>query len=43
MSQGELSRLEVVQRVKQKTLKQREAAELLGLTERKKEKTSTGC
>jgi transposase len=34
MSQGELSRLEVVQRVKQKTLKQREAAELLGLTER---------
>ena len=34
MSQGELSRLEVVQRVKQKNLKQREAAELLGLTER---------
>lgn len=34
MSQGELSRLEVVQRVKQKSLKQREAAELLGLTER---------
>jgi transposase len=34
MSQGEWSRLEVVQRVKQKTLKQREAAELLGLTER---------
>jgi transposase len=34
MSQGELSRLEIVQRVKQKRLKQREAAELLGLTER---------
>lgn len=34
MSQGELSRLEIVQRVKQKSLKQREAAELLGLTER---------
>jgi len=34
MSQGELSRLEIVQRVKRKSLKQREAAELLGLTER---------
>jgi len=34
MSQGELSRLEIVQRVKRKSLKQREAAELLGLSER---------
>jgi transposase len=34
MSQGEWSRLEVVQGVKQKRLRQREAAELLGLTER---------
>jgi transposase len=34
MSQAELSRLEIVQRVKRKSLKQREAAELLGLTER---------
>jgi len=34
MSQGELSRLEIVQRVKRKTLRQREAAELLGLTVR---------
>jgi transposase len=34
MSQRELSRLEVVQRVKRKSLKQGEAAELLGLTER---------
>jgi transposase len=34
MSQGELSRLEIVQRIKRKSLKQREAAELLGLTER---------
>ncbi len=34
MSQRELSRLEIVQRVKRKNLKQREAAELLGLTER---------
>jgi transposase len=34
MSQGELSRLEIVQRVKRKSLKQREAAELLGLTQR---------
>jgi transposase len=32
MSERELSRLEVVQRVKQKSLKQREAAELLALT-----------
>jgi transposase len=34
MSQGELSRLEVVQRVRRKTLKQREAAELLRLSVR---------
>jgi transposase len=34
MSQRELTRLEIIQRVKGKTLKQREAAELLGLTER---------
>jgi len=34
MSERELSRLEIVQRVKLKSLKQREAAELLGLTER---------
>jgi transposase len=34
MSERELSRLEIVQRVKRKSLKQREAAELLGLTER---------
>jgi transposase len=34
MSERELSRLEVVRRVKRKTLKQREAAELLGLSER---------
>jgi len=34
MSQRELTRLEVIQRVKRKTLKQREAAELLGLCER---------
>ena len=34
MSQRELSRLEIVQRVKRKSLKQREAAELLGLTKR---------
>lgn len=34
MSQRELSRLEVIQRVKKKRLKQREAAELLSLTER---------
>ena len=34
MSQRELSRLEVIQRVKRKTLKQRQAAELLSLSER---------
>lgn len=34
MSQRELTRLEVIQRIKRKTLKQREAAELLGLCER---------
>ena len=34
MSERELSRLEIVQRVKRKSLKQREAAEQLGLTER---------
>lgn len=34
MSQGELSRLEVVQRVKRKTLRQRQAAELLSLSVR---------
>jgi predicted XRE-type DNA-binding protein len=34
MSQGELTRLEIVQRVKRKSLKQREAAELLSLSER---------
>src|ERR1700704_5224727 len=34
MSERELSRLEVIQRVKQKSLKQREAAELLSLTVR---------
>jgi predicted XRE-type DNA-binding protein len=34
MSQRELTRLEVIQRVKRKTLKQRQAAELLGLSVR---------
>jgi transposase len=34
MSQRELTRLEVIQRVKQKTLKQRQAAELLSITVR---------
>lgn len=34
MSQPELSRLEVIQRVKQKTLRQRQAAELLSITAR---------
>jgi len=34
MSQRELTRLEVIQRVKQKTLKQRQAAELLSLSAR---------
>src|ERR1041385_8685370 len=34
MSQRELTRLEVIQRVKQKTLKQRQAAELLLITVR---------
>ena len=34
MSQPELTRLEIIQRVKQKTLKQRQAAELLSLTVR---------
>jgi transposase len=34
MSERELTRLEVIQRVKRKTLKQREAAELLGLSVR---------
>jgi len=34
MSQRELTRLEVIQRVKQKTLKQRQAAELLSLSVR---------
>lgn len=34
MSERELTRLEIIQRVKRKTLKQREAAELLSLTER---------
>src|SRR5215217_862751 len=34
MSQPELTRLEVIQRVKRKTLKQRQAAELLGLSVR---------
>jgi transposase len=34
MSQRELTRLEIVQRVQRKTLKQREAAELLGLSGR---------
>jgi hypothetical protein len=34
MSKQELSRLEIVQRIKRKTLKQREAAELLKLTMR---------
>ena len=34
MSQPELTRLEVIQRVKRKTLKQRQAAELLSLTVR---------
>jgi transposase len=34
MSQRELTRLEVIQRVKRRTLKQRQAAELLGLSVR---------
>src|SRR5215216_2878468 len=34
MSERELTRLEVIQRVKRKTLKQRQAAELLGLSVR---------
>jgi len=34
MSQPELTRLEVIQRVKQKTLKQRQAAELLSVSVR---------
>lgn len=34
MSQHELTRLEVIQRVKRKTLKQRQAAELLSLSMR---------
>jgi predicted XRE-type DNA-binding protein len=34
MSQRELTRLEVIQRVERKTLKQRQAAELLGLSVR---------
>jgi transposase len=34
MSERELTRLEVIQRIKRKTLKQREAAELMGLSER---------
>ena len=34
MSERELTRLEIVQRVKQKRMKQREAAEFLGLTKR---------
>jgi transposase len=34
MSEGELTRLEVIQQVQRKTLKQREAAELLSLTRR---------
>lgn len=34
MSERELSRLEIVQRVKRQSLKQRQAAKLLGLTER---------
>jgi transposase len=34
MSEGELSRLEVVRRVKRKSMKQREAAEVLGVTVR---------
>ena len=34
MSQKELTRLEVIQRIEKKTLKQREAAEMLSISER---------
>lgn len=37
MSQRELTRLEVIQRVKRKTLKQRQAAELLSVSVRHQE------
>lgn len=40
MSQGELSRLEVIQRVKRKTLRQRQAAELLSLSVRQVKRLS---